>query len=63
MYSITGLSTFYGGTLTTPPAFRIALGNSEQSDAVAPFDINEPGQHHRKRLLGAATAAPSVPVE
>jgi hypothetical protein len=43
MYSITGLSTFYGGTLQTPPAFRIAIGNSEQSDAVAPFDVNGTG--------------------
>ena len=43
MYSITGLSTFYGGTLQTPPLFRIALGNSEQSDAAAPFDVNGTG--------------------
>jgi hypothetical protein len=43
MYSITGLSTFYGGTVQTPPFLRIALGNSEQSDAVAPFDVNGTG--------------------
>jgi len=43
MYSITGLATFYGGTLANPPFFRIALGNSEQSDASAQFDINGTG--------------------
>ncbi|MFL6015991.1 MAG: hypothetical protein ACJ74V_00480, partial [Gaiellaceae bacterium] len=44
MYSITGLSTFFGGSnQTTPVAFRLALGNSEQSDAAAPFDVNGTG--------------------
>jgi hypothetical protein len=44
MYSITGLSTFFGGSdQTTPVAFRLELGNSEQSDAAAPFDINGTG--------------------
>ena len=44
MYSITGLSTFFGGSdQTTPVAFRLELGNSEQSDATAPFDVNGTG--------------------
>ena len=43
MYSITGLSTFYSGTLQTPPFFRVAVGNSEQADAAAPFDITGTG--------------------
>jgi hypothetical protein len=43
MYSITGLSTFYSGTLATPPFIRVAIGNSEQSDAAAPFDITGTG--------------------
>ena len=43
MYSITGLATFYGGTLANPPFFRVALGNSEQSDAATPFDITGTG--------------------
>src|SRR5919202_1818117 len=44
MYSITGLSTFFGGSdQTTPVAFRLELGNSEQSDAAAPFDVNGTG--------------------
>jgi len=43
MYSITGLSTFYGGTTKMPPFFRIDIGNSEQADAAAPFDINGTG--------------------
>jgi len=44
MYSITGLSTFFGGSdQTTPVAFRLELGNSEQSDATTPFDVNGTG--------------------
>ncbi|HEX6702830.1 MAG TPA: sialidase family protein [Gaiellaceae bacterium] len=44
MYSITGLSTFFGGSdQTTPVALRLELGNSEQSDATAPFDVNGTG--------------------
>jgi hypothetical protein len=44
MYSITGLSTFFGGSdQTTPVAFRLELGNSEQSDAAAPFDVTGTG--------------------
>jgi hypothetical protein len=44
MYSITGLSTFFGGSdQTTPVAFRLEMGNSEQSDATAPFDVNGTG--------------------
>jgi hypothetical protein len=44
LYSITGLSTFFGGSdQTTPVAFRLELGNSEQSDATAPFDVNGTG--------------------
>jgi hypothetical protein len=43
LYSITGLSTFYAGTQNSPPFFRIDTGNSEQSDAAAPFDINGTG--------------------
>jgi hypothetical protein len=44
MYSITGLSTFFGGKdQTTPVAFRLEEGNSEQADAAAPFDINGTG--------------------
>ena len=44
MYSITGLSTFYGGKgQQTPVLFRLAEGNSEQSDATAPFDVNGTG--------------------
>jgi hypothetical protein len=44
MYSITGLSTFFGGSdQTTPVAFRLEEGNSEQSDATAPFDVNGTG--------------------
>jgi hypothetical protein len=44
MYSITGLSTFFGGSdQTTPVAFRLETGNSEQSDATAPFDVNGTG--------------------
>ena len=44
LYSITGLSTFFGGSdQTTPVAFRLEAGNSEQSDATAPFDVNGTG--------------------
>jgi len=44
MYSITGLSTFFGGKdQTTPVALRLDEGNSEQSDATAPFDITGTG--------------------
>ena len=44
LYSITGLSTFFGGSdQTTPVAFRLEQGNSEQSDAAAPFDVNGAG--------------------
>jgi len=44
MYSITGLSTFFGGSdQTAPVALRLELGNSEQSDATAPFDVNGTG--------------------
>ena len=44
MYSITGLSTFFGGNdQTTPVAFRLEEGNSEQSDATTPFDVNGTG--------------------
>ena len=44
MYSITGLSTFFGGSdQTTPVGFRLELGNSEQSDATAPFDVTGTG--------------------
>jgi hypothetical protein len=47
LYSITGLSTFYGGQdQQTPVLFRLAKGNSEQSDAAAPFDINGTGTTH-----------------
>jgi hypothetical protein len=47
MYSITGLSTFFGGSdQTTPVALRLELGNSEQSDATAPFDVNGTGTAH-----------------
>ena len=44
MYSITGLSTFFGGRdQQTPALFRLEEGNSEQSDATAPFDVNGTG--------------------
>ena len=44
MYSITGLSTFFGGRdQTTPVLFRLEGGNSEQADAAAPFDITGTG--------------------
>ena len=44
MYSITGLSTFFGGRdQTTPVLFRLEEGNSEQADAAAPFDITGTG--------------------
>jgi hypothetical protein len=44
MYSITALSTFFGGKADqTPVLFRLAEGNSEQSDAAAPFDVNGTG--------------------
>jgi len=44
LYSVTGLSTFFGGKdQTTPVAFRLEEGNSEQSDAAAPFDVNGTG--------------------
>jgi hypothetical protein len=47
MYSITGLSTFFGGSdQTTPVALRLELGNSEQSDATAPFDVTGTGTTH-----------------
>ena len=45
MYSITGLSTFFGGIdQQTPVLLRLEEGNSEQSDATAPFDVNGTGQ-------------------
>ncbi len=44
MYSITGLSTFFGGSdQQTPVLLRLEEGNSEQSDAAAPFDVNGTG--------------------
>jgi hypothetical protein len=44
MYSITGLSTFFGGVdQQTPVLLRLEEGNSEQSDATAPFDVNGTG--------------------
>jgi hypothetical protein len=44
MYSITGLSTFFGGIdQQTPVLLRLEEGNSEQSDATAPFDVNGTG--------------------
>src|SRR3954453_22338070 len=44
MYSITGLSTYFGGSdQKTPVAFRLEPGNSEPSDAAAPFDVNGTG--------------------
>ena len=44
MYSITGLSTFFGGSdQQTPVLLRLEEGNSEQSDAATPFDINGTG--------------------
>jgi hypothetical protein len=44
MYSITGLSTFFGGKdQQTPALFRLEEGNSEQSDAAAPFDVTGTG--------------------
>jgi hypothetical protein len=44
MYSITGLSTFFGGNdQQTPVLLRLEEGNSEQSDAAAPFDVNGTG--------------------
>ncbi|PYK94144.1 MAG: hypothetical protein DME40_02535 [Verrucomicrobia bacterium] len=44
MYSITGLSTFFGGSdQTTPVLFRLEEGNSEQADAAAPFDVTGTG--------------------
>jgi len=44
MYSITGLSTFFGGKdQQTPVLLRLEEGNSEQSDAAAPFDVNGTG--------------------
>src|SRR5205814_9130801 len=44
MYSITGLSTFFGGSdQQTPVLLRLEEGNSEQADAAAPFDINGTG--------------------
>jgi len=43
MFSISGLSVFEAGTATTPVVLRVELGNSEQADAAAPFDINGTG--------------------
>jgi hypothetical protein len=44
MYSITGLSTFFGGSdQQTPVLLRLEEGNSEQSDAATPFDVNGTG--------------------
>ena len=44
MYSITGLSTFFGGRdQQTPVLLRLEEGNPEQSDATAPFDVNGTG--------------------
>jgi hypothetical protein len=47
MYSITGLSTFFGGSdQQTPVLLRLEEGNSEQSDAAAAFDVNGTGTTH-----------------
>src|SRR5213080_4792241 len=44
MYSITGLSTYFGGSdQRTPVLLRLEEGNSEQADAAAPFDITGTG--------------------
>jgi hypothetical protein len=43
LYSMTGLSTYLTGTTNQPPFLRVSSGNSEQADAVAPFDINGTG--------------------
>jgi hypothetical protein len=40
---MTGLSTYLTGTTNQPPFLRVSSGNSEQADAVAPFDINGTG--------------------
>jgi hypothetical protein len=44
LYSITGLSTYLTGKTNQPPFLRVTTGNSEQADAVAPFDVNGTGQ-------------------
>jgi hypothetical protein len=44
LYSITGLSTYLTGTTNQPPFLRVSSGNSEQADAVAPFDVNGTGR-------------------
>jgi hypothetical protein len=44
LYSITGLSTYLTGSTNQPPFLRVTTGNSEQADAVAPFDVNGTGQ-------------------
>jgi hypothetical protein len=44
LYSMTGLTTYLTGTTNQPPFLRVSTGNSEQADAVAPFDLNGTGQ-------------------
>lgn len=44
LYSVTGLSTYLTGTTNQPPFLRVSTGNSEQADAVTPFDVNGTGQ-------------------
>jgi hypothetical protein len=44
LYSMTGLTTYLTGTTNQPPFLRVTTGNSEQADAVAPFDLNGTGQ-------------------
>jgi hypothetical protein len=41
--SVTGLSTYYFGSGSQPPGFRIPLGNSNLADAATPFDVNGTG--------------------
>ena len=43
LYSITGLTTYLTGTTNQPPFLRVSTGNTEQADAVAPFDVNGTG--------------------
>ena len=44
LFSVTGLSTYLTGTTNQPPFLRITTGNSEQADAVTPFDVQGTGQ-------------------
>lgn len=41
--SMSGFSVYYLGSEQQPPAFRIPLGNSNQADGVAPYDLNGTG--------------------